>query len=973
MKTLTIGLIFLFSLLQFSSVQGEIPTQRPALQGFSGPPLIFTANYGQWDQKVSFRCDAGGAVIWFTRDGVYYHFNRRLSAENASHNRLPHLQDNTFSDQVLFERLLIKAEFVDAKMNPELTGRQLSGHITNFIKGSNPEDWQTNVPGFRSITYENIYSGINLTYYVNNGQLEYDFVVSPGAEPERIKINYNGVKGLSLDQSGQLLIETAWGIIVEQKPVFYQLENGRRKAVEGNYRLIDNTTFGFSPEPAYDKSLPLVIDPVYVFSTYLGGSIEDWGFDITVDKDSNIYVTGMTYSADFPLEAPLIDTLTGTSDIFVTKLKTSGDSLFFSTYLGGNGSDFGLAMTVDEDSYCYITGTTYSTDFPTVNALQENPGGNGDLFIIKLNPAGDTLLYSTYLGGNGFDGGEDIIIDGDRNIYVTGGTDSDNFPLALPLYTNKLQRDAFVSKISSNGSTLLYSTYLGGDKGDFGKAVGLDGEGNILILGTTNSDNFPSHRAIQDERGGLYDAFLTRISNSGTSLIYSTYLGGLDDDWAIDMKVDADGYAYLTGYTFSYDFPKKNAFQNAKAALADAFVTKIDSSGVTLIFSTFLGGNQNDYSQGIAFDTAGRVYVTGSTESTNFPLKREIQNYQAASDAFITKFNVTASLLFFSSYLGGNAGDAANCLEVDLNGHIYLAGSTSSTDFPMANPLYDILTGVKDVFITKIFDDCIDDDQDDICEGEDNCPEVYNPDQTDIDGDLVGDACDTCTDTDGDGFGNPGFAANTCDTDNCPYIYNAEQEDSDFDGIGDSCDICLYDPQNDIDGDGICGDIDICPFDYDPLQTNVDGDDYGDSCDNCPEVFNNDQTDTDGDGLGDSCDICINDFYNDIDNDGFCGNIDNCPFFYNPDQLDADSNGIGDACETCCVGITGNADCSMIDDPDISDITRLIDYLYISHTPLCCPEEADVNASGGPDPDISDITRLIDYLYLSHNPLPDCP
>ncbi|MDD5426790.1 MAG: hypothetical protein PHN52_09955, partial [candidate division Zixibacteria bacterium] len=202
------------------------------MKGFSGPPLIFTANYGQWSQKASFRCDAGGAVIWFTRDGVYYHFNRRLSSENVSHSRLPHFQDDTFSEQVLFERLLIKAEFVDANLNSDLTGRQLSGHSTNFIKGSNPEDWQTNVPGYRSITYENIYSGIDLAYYFKNGQLEYDFIVSPRAEPERIKINYNGVKGLSLDEFGKLLIETAWGTIVEQKPVLYQLENGRRKVIE---------------------------------------------------------------------------------------------------------------------------------------------------------------------------------------------------------------------------------------------------------------------------------------------------------------------------------------------------------------------------------------------------------------------------------------------------------------------------------------------------------------------------------------------------------------------------------------------------------------------------------------------------------------------------------------------------------------------------------------------------------------------
>ncbi|MBN1213533.1 MAG: SBBP repeat-containing protein [candidate division Zixibacteria bacterium] len=934
--------------------------------------MTFTANQGQWNQQTLFRCDAGSALLWFTHDGVYYHFNRRLGNSEEYTARLPHRMSEPADNPPVFERLLIKSNFIAANPEPVIKGNALLSHRSNFILGNDPARWRTNVPSYESLTYEDIYPGINLVYYSKNGHMEYDFVVFPGADPAVIKIRYDGVERISVNETGELQLTTAWGTVTEQKPVFYQDINGERQTVTGRYLILGETTFGFEPDRNYDPTLPLIIDPVLVFSTYMGGSVEDWGLDIAVDDNSNVYVVGMTYSSDFPTENPLIDTITGSSDAFMTKLKATGDEFIYSTYLGGDGFDFGLALTIDGDGNIYLTGVTYAADFPTESPLQGTYGGNGDAFVVKLNNTGESLIFSTYLGGGSYDSGEDIILDANGNIYVTGGTDSESFPTQDPLFNNQLLRDAFISKITPDGSSFVFSTYLGGERGDFGKALCLDADTNIIILGSTNSDNFPSFRAYQDERAGFYDAFITRINANATNLIYSTYLGGGDDDWPVDMEIDANGFVYLTGYTYSLDFPKYLPFQNAKDDSADAFVTKLDSSGVSLVFSTFFGGSKNDYSQGITVDNDGKIYISGSTGSSDFPLKRELQTYQANNDAFVTKFNDDASLLFYSTCLGGTGSDAANCIDIDNTGNVYLTGSTSSIDFPTVTPYCDTLTGLKDVFVTKIFDDCIDNDLDDICDNEDNCPEAYNPNQYDTDGDDDGDVCDLCTDTDDDGYGNPGFAANTCDTDNCPDIYNPDQENADGDGFGDSCDVCINDPLNDIDGDGLCGDVDICPLAYDPLQENTDGDNYGDSCDNCPDIFNNSQEDADDDGIGDSCDICINDEYNDIDEDGVCGDIDNCPFFYNPDQLDADSNDIGDACESCCVGTTGNTNCSALEEPDISDITRLIDYLYLSHVPLCCPEEADVNISGG-EPDISDITRLIDYLYITHGPLDNCP
>jgi len=970
MKILTLFVTFLFFLSPVFTIASDIGVDSHVQKNLTGTPMTFTVNNGQWRQQALFRCDAPGAVIWLTHEGIYYHFNRRLTENDYN----PHDPRTGVSDTpTQIEYLLVKTKFVNANSDNVVFGEGAISHHSNFFLGSDPSQWKTNVPAYNAVTYRELYPGIDLTYYSHDGLMEYDFVVSPGADPSQVKILYEGVNDLRINNAGELEITTDWDVVVEQKPIAYQTINDQPVVVESRFTLSDNRTIGFELSGQYDPALPLIIDPVLVYGSYLGGSIEDWGFDIAVDADSNIYITGLTYSTDFPTEIPLCDTITSSSDAYVTKIKHTGDSLFYSTYFGGDGVDFGLGIEIGSDGSCFLTGATYSTDFPLADAYQDTYGGLGDAFITRIKNTGDSLIYSTYLGGVEYDGGEDIKVDSNLNAYIAGGTDSYNFPTASPLYNNLLNRDVFITKITPDGSTLLFSSYLGGSESDFAKALALDADTNIYLFGATNSNDFQTVNAYRSSRIGNYDAFVAKITYDLSALEYSTYLGGSEDDWAADIKIDTGGQAYLTGYTTSLDYHRKNAYQIANAGLSDAFITQMNATGNDLVFSTYFGGSDNDFSQGIVIDDDSRVIITGSTYSGDFPLKRELQGFQAASDAFIVKFGTGGANLIFSTCLGGSGSDGASSIDIDANHNIYLTGTTSSTDFPTQDPLVDTLNGVKDVFIAKVFDDCIDDDLDDVCDNEDNCLGVYNPGQGDADGDGDGDACDPCTDTDNDTYGNPGYTANTCDTDNCPDIYNPDQEDFDSDGIGDSCDICINDPDNDIDGDGMCGDIDNCPSYFNPFQFNTDNDDYGDSCDNCPEVINNDQTDSDGDGLGDSCDICPLDEYNDIDGDGICGDIDNCPFFYNPDQLDADSNGIGDACEGCCVGETGNANCSAEETPDISDITRLIDYLYLSHIPLCCPEEADANSSGGPEPDISDITRLIDFLYLSHSPLPACP
>jgi len=455
---------------------------------------------------------------------------------------------------------------------------------------------------------------------------------------------------------------------------------------------------------AYDASLPLVIDPTLVYSTYLGGSGFDYGSGIAVDSAGNAYVTGQTYSTDFPTANPFQAARVGGPDAFVAKLNAAGSALVYSTYLGGNGDDYGRGIAVDAAGNAYVTGETGSTNFPTANPLQaSNAGGNYDAFVAKLNAAGSALVYSTYLGGSDYDYGYGIAVDAAGNAYVTGETFSTNFPTANPLQaSNAGGPNAFVAKLNAAGSALVYCTYLGGSGGDSGQGIAVDAAGNAYVTGETGS-NFPTANPFQASNAGGPDAFVARLNATGSALVYSTYLGGNGNDHGSAIAVDAAGNAYVTGETFSTNFPTANPLRASNAGGGDVFVAKLNAAGSALVYCTYLGGSSWDYGTGIAVDAAGNAYVTGLTGSTNFPTANPLQAANAGGnyDAFVAKLNAAGSALVYSTYLGGSDTDFGYGIAVDAAGNAYVTGETYSRNFPTANAFQNS-NSYSDAFIAKL-------------------------------------------------------------------------------------------------------------------------------------------------------------------------------------------------------------------------------------------------------------------------------
>ena len=446
------------------------------------------------------------------------------------------------------------------------------------------------------------------------------------------------------------MLQTDGGQVHMHKPLVYQQVDGVRQEIAGAYMLNGRHQVSFEVA-AYDANKPLTIDPVLAYSTYLGGSGTDQGSAITVDASGNAYVTGSTDSTGFPTASPFQASNSGEFDAFVTKLNAAGSALVYSTYVGGSTDDFGNGIAVDASGNAYVTGSTDSTDFPTASPIQAAHGGEFDAFVTKLNAAGNALVYSTYLGGTGRELGIDIAVDAASNAYVTGDTSSIDFPTASPFQPNKAGgfNDAFVTKLNAAGSGLVYSTYLGGGSHPFGSAndsgldIAVDTSGNAYVTGGTESTDFPTVNPIQAANACFDDAFVTKLNAAGNALVYSTYLGGSADlrDRGSDIAVDASGNAYVTGSAGSTDFPTASPIQPNKSGggLVDAFVTKLNAAGSALAYSTYLGGSGLfETGNSIAVDTSGNAYVTGFTESTDFPTASPFQSINAGDrDAFIAK------------------------------------------------------------------------------------------------------------------------------------------------------------------------------------------------------------------------------------------------------------------------------------------------------------------------------------------------
>ncbi len=519
----------------------------------------------------------------------------------------------------------LRISFQGANSTPAIEGMEPMVARINFLIGATGE-WKTNLPAWNSITYRAVFPGIDLIYTSSGDRLKSDFIVAPGADPGVIGLRYGTTRdttAVRLDETGALVLPAASGEFRENAPVLYQEIAGRRAPVEGSFLIRSDGTVGFRVG-AYNHARTLIIDPVLSYSTYLGGGGMDAITSVAVDGAGNAYLAGWTTSTDLPSVNPAQALQGGSVDAFVAKLGPGGNSLIYCTYLGGRGDDRAFGIAVDSAGNAYVTGWTASSAFPTVLSLQSALAGGKDAFVAKLNPAGNVLLYSTYLGGAGNDSGNGIAVDSTGNAYVAGYTDSTNFPTRNAYQnSNRGSENAFVAKLSSSG-TLVYSTYLGGNGSDAAAAIAVDSSGDAYVAGGTTSTNFPTAAPLQAASGGNQDAFIAKLSPAGNTLIYSTYLGGSGGlpgsmEAATAIAVDASGAAYVAGATSSTNFPvTSGALQATNMGEGDAFVSKLNPAGSALVYSTYLGGSSVDYASGIAVDFLGDAYVSGYTASSDY-------------------------------------------------------------------------------------------------------------------------------------------------------------------------------------------------------------------------------------------------------------------------------------------------------------------------------------------------------------------
>jgi hypothetical protein len=683
-------------------------------------PLSFETNKGQ----------AGDQVKFLSRGNDYRLFLSSTEAilEMRKPSRISRLKDGAVGPrnsnykahgspprdrQSKHGTALLRMKLAGANLRPEVRGLEELPGKSNYFIGNDRTKWHTGIPTYRKVVVRDVYPGIDLVYYGNQYRLEYDFLVSAGADPNAIKLSFEGADKMRIDKQGDLVLESGGAHIRFKKPSVYQEVDGVRRALSGGYELNAEHQAGFWMV-SYDRTRPLVIDPVLAYSTYLSGTKDDSGNAIAVDASGNAYVTGSTASTDFPTQSPFQPSLGGLSDAFVAKLNSTGTALVYSTYIGGDGDDGGTGIVVDASGNTYVVGYTYSANFPTANPFQAALAGASDAFIAKLGPTGSALLYSTYLGGRGDDSGSGIGLDSSGNAYITGGTRSSDFPVTSGAFQTSYGGgtcgsapnntfpcgDAFVAKLDTTGTALIYSTYLGGNNDDSGTGIAVDATGNAHVTGYTASTNFPSTPgAFQTTHAGgtcgsppspCTDVFVTEMNSVGSSLLYSTFLGGNDQDLGYAIALDVQGNAYVTGTTYSTNFPTRSPLQSVNAGNGDAFVTKLNATGSVLAYSTYLGGSDSDSGDAIAVDGQGNAYVTGSTGSTNFSTVSPLQAaYGGNGDAFLTKLNASGTALVYSTYLGGSGAEYGAGVAVDESGNTYLTGSTiagassGSADFPV--------------------------------------------------------------------------------------------------------------------------------------------------------------------------------------------------------------------------------------------------------------------------------------------------
>lgn len=703
------------------AVSAGSATQRSqVLESYGKLPLSFEANQGQANPDINFISRGHGYTLLLTGNQAILGLKPQGSTGTPA---------------------VVRMQLADANSAPRFSGVDQLPGIANYFVGHDPAKWHSNIPTYARVKYGNVYPGVDLFYYGNQQQLEYDFVVQPHGDPAVIALNFSGSSQgektepskLVLDDKGNLLVETSAGTLRFNKPVVYQADaKAAKHYIDAQYVLGPGSKVSFAVG-AYDRSRTLVIDPSLAYSTYLGGTVTDVIKDVALDALENAYVVGSTFSSNFPTTVGALDTSCGGcttfSDSFVAKINPAGSALVYSTYLGGNNTDSGGSVAVDVSGNAYVGGFTQSTDFPvTGSAFQSTLKGSQDGTLTKLDASGSALLYSTFLGGSGKDQILKVLLDGSANAYVTGFAQSSNFPVTAGVFQSSFgggtgRGDAFVAKMNpsaSGAASLVWSTYLGGSSDDTGASLALDASGDVFVTGGTKSTNFPTTTgAFQRTLGGLGDIYVTELNPTGSALVYSTYIGGSAGEEAFAMALDASGNAYVVGATDSPNFPAtvgalQTTYGGNSAPIqcnfsffttcGDAFAVKVNSTGTALSYATYLGGGGSDYAAGVKVDNLGNAYITGATNSTNFPTVKPLQpSFLGVTDVIVSILNPAGSALTFSTYLGGRQGEGGTALTLDTSLDIYVVGFTESPDYPLQNPIQGTYGGGKDDgFVTKI-------------------------------------------------------------------------------------------------------------------------------------------------------------------------------------------------------------------------------------------------------------------------------
>jgi len=682
---------------------------------YGARPLAFERNDGQTDAQVKYMARGNGYTLFLTANDAVFSLHssstsgggsaasRRAAWDTKKRSSGKHRAHNDST-------AVVHMQLAGGNSQAKVAASDVLSGTANYFLGNDPSKWRKNVPCYARVSYQDVYPGVDMAFHGAQRQLEFDFLVGPGANPQPIGFDFTGARNVKTDDSGNLVISSTAGDVLVHKPVAYQQQDGTRQAVDARFILKANNRVGFELGN-YDRSRELVIDPSvsYAYSTYLGGSAEDDGFGIAFDGSGNAYVTGETESPNFPTVGgvPPNTSAGSTFDVFVTKIAADGSSLIYSTYIAGTGagkgSDSGNAIAVDSKGDAFVAGGTESTNFPTTaGSFQPKivSGAIGNAFIFELNPAGSALTYSTYLGGSVSDVALGVAVDSSGDVYAAGKTSSTNFPLSsTPLQA--AVAGGFLAKLKPSGagaSDLVFSTYLGGSAQDFASAVALDSSANAYVTGQTSGSL--SGTPLNSYGGGISDAFVIAVKADGSAFTYSTYLGGSDIDVGDGIAADSAGNAYVTGETASSNtsttpFPLLSPLQPIfGGGPFDAFVTKLNPAGAP-VYSTYLGGNLSDVGASIAVDGSGNAYVTGETASSNFPPASPTQPTfgGGTSDAFVSEVNAAGSALVFSTYLGGSGDEDTTgnfgAIAVDSAGAaIYVTGNTaSSTGFPiMPNP-----------------------------------------------------------------------------------------------------------------------------------------------------------------------------------------------------------------------------------------------------------------------------------------------